>query len=329
MTRIKPEFAHYLAMFGLQVAYYSAVTKIKTVKPNQTRVVEAMGLKFNGPFGLAAGFDKNARWIKPLRDLGFSHVEIGTVTALPQPGNPRPRLFRLPADRALINRMGFNNDGAQVIATRIKHLRITNPFGLPIIGANIGKSRAVEVEDAAEDYRASAKALAPYADYLAVNVSSPNTPGLRSLQSVQALKPILEAVKEESLGKPILVKIAPDLADEDIVAVANLVLEMGLDGVIATNTTISREGLVTPAAVVEAAGAGGLSGAPLHDRSLEVLHLLRPVLQGKATIISVGGIETAAEAQARLDAGATLVQGYTGFVYHGPLWARRINRALK
>lgn len=316
-------------MFGLELAYYSAITKIRTVKPSQTRQVEALGHTFNGPFGLAAGFDKNARWIKPLRDLGFSHVEIGTVTALPQPGNPRPRLFRLPADRALVNRMGFNNEGAEVIATRIKHLRITNPFGLPIIGANIGKSRAVEVEDAADDYRASAKALAPYADYLAVNVSSPNTPGLRSLQSVEALKPILEAVKDESLGKPILVKIAPDLADEDIIAVANLVLEMKLDGVIATNTTISRDGLVTPTEVVEAAGNGGLSGAPLHDRSLAVLHLLRPVLQGKATIISVGGIETAAQAGARLDAGATLVQGYTGFVYHGPLWARRINRALK
>lgn len=329
LTKIKPEFAHYLAMFGLQVAYFTAITKIKTVKPNQTKVVEAMGLKFNGPFGLAAGFDKNALWIKPLRDLGFSHIEIGTVTAMPQPGNPRPRLFRLPADRALVNRMGFNNDGVQAIATRIKHVRITNPFGLPIIGANIGKSRAVEVEDAAGDYRTSARALAPYADYLAVNVSSPNTPGLRSLQSVDALTPILAAVKEEALGKPILVKIAPDLADEDIIAVANLVLEMGLDGVIATNTTISREGLVTSAEVVEAAGAGGLSGAPLHDRSLEVLHLLRPVLQGKATIISVGGIETAAQAQARLDAGATLVQGYTGFVYQGPLWARRINRALK
>jgi len=329
LTKIKPEFAHYLAMFGLQVAYFSAITKIRTVKPSQTKVVEAMGLKFNGPFGLAAGFDKNAMWIKPLRDLGFSHIEIGTVTAMPQPGNPRPRLFRLPADRALVNRMGFNNDGAQAIATRIKHVRITNPFGLPIIGANIGKSRAVDVEDAAGDYRTSAKALAPYADYLAVNVSSPNTPGLRSLQSVEALSPILEAVKEEALGKPILVKIAPDLADEDIIAVASLVLEMGLDGVIATNTTISREGLVTPAEVVEGAGAGGLSGAPLHDRSLEVLHLLRPILQGKATIISVGGIETAAQAQARLDAGATLVQGYTGFVYQGPLWARRINRALK
>ena len=316
-------------MFALQFAYFTAFTKIKCVKPSQTRVVEAMGLKFNGPFGLAAGFDKNARWIKPLRDLGFSHIEIGTVTALPQPGNPRPRLFRLPADRALVNRMGFNNDGAEVIATRIKHLRITNPFGLPIIGANIGKSRAVEVEDAADDYRASARALAPYADYLAVNVSSPNTPGLRSLQSVEALKPILEAVKAESLAKPILVKIAPDLADEDIVAVANLVIEMGLDGVIATNTTISREGLATSTEVVEATGAGGLSGAPLHDRSLAVLHLLRPVLLGKATIISVGGIETAEQAQARLDAGATLVQGYTGFVYHGPLWARRVNRALK
>jgi len=329
LTKIKPEPAHYLAMFALQIAYYTAFTKINRVKPSQTRVVEAMGLKFKGPFGLAAGFDKNARWIKPLRDLGFSHVEIGTVTALPQPGNPRPRLFRLPSDRALVNRMGFNNDGAEAIATRIKHLRITNPFGLPIIGANIGKSRAVEVEDAADDYRSSARALAPHADYLAVNVSSPNTPGLRSLQSVEALKPILEAVKEEALGKPILVKIAPDLADEDVQAVAVLVLEMGLDGVIATNTTISREGLATPAEVVEAAGAGGLSGAPLNDRSLEVLHLLRPVLQGKATIISVGGIETAEQAQARLDAGATLVQGYTGFVYEGPLWARRMNRALK
>jgi dihydroorotate dehydrogenase len=266
--------------------------------------------------------------IRALGDLGFSHVEIGTVTALAQPGNEKPRLFRLAEDRALINRMGFNNEGAEAVASRLGALRARYGSKLPIIGVNIGKSKVTPVEQAAEDYRTSAKLLAPFADYLAVNVSSPNTPGLRSLQEVSALRPILQAVLEESLGLPVLVKIAPDLADEDILAVADLALELGLAGVIATNTTISREGLKTSASKVEAIGAGGLSGAPLKTRSLAVLKLLAGHLNGRLAIISVGGIETAAEARERLAAGATLVQGYSGFIYEGPLWARRINRGI-
>jgi dihydroorotate dehydrogenase len=274
---------------------------------------------------LAAGFDKNAIAIRALGELGFSHVEIGTVTALAQEGNEAPRLFRLKADRALINRMGFNNDGAEVIAKRLEKLRSTNQK-LPIIGINIGKSRLVEVEDAVGDYETSAKLLAPWADYLAVNVSSPNTPGLRSLQSIEALRPILEAVIKQSQGKPVLVKIAPDLADEDVLDISKLAKQLGLEGIIATNTTISRSGLKTDQAAVEAMGAGGLSGAPLNSRSLEVLRLLRKAVGTDMAIISVGGIETKEQVQERIKAGATLVQGYTGFIYFGPLWARKLNR---
>lgn len=313
---------------GLRIGKPLGITRIGAVKPEQTKKVTAFGLEFAGPFGLAAGFDKNAVAVRALGDLGFSHIEIGTVTALAQPGNDKPRLFRLPADRALINRMGFNNDGAEAVAARLGELRARYGSNLPIIGVNIGKSKVTPVEAAAEDYRTSARLLAPFADYMAVNVSSPNTPGLRSLQDVVALRPILQAVIEESLGLPVLVKIAPDLADEDIIAVADLALELGLAGVIATNTTISRDGLKTPAEKVAAMGAGGLSGAPLKARSLEVLDLLASHLAGRIAIVSVGGIETAAEARERLERGATLVQGYSGFIYEGPLWARRVNRGI-
>jgi dihydroorotate dehydrogenase len=224
--------------------------------------------------------------------------------------------------------MGFNNQGAEVVAKRLERLRTKHGSRLPIIGVNIGKSRVVEVEDAVDDYRISARLLSQHADYVAVNVSSPNTPGLRSLQSVESLRPILLAVQEEAAGKPILVKIAPDLADEDVVAVADLALELGLAGVIATNTTISREGLIADPKKVAEIGAGGLSGAPLKRRSIEVLEILAKRLAGKADIISVGGIETGEEARERLDSGATLVQGYSGFVYAGPFWARSINKYL-
>jgi dihydroorotate dehydrogenase len=287
-----------------------------------------MGLNFSGAFGVAAGFDKHAILVRALGDLGFSHVEIGTVTAKPQPGNPKPRLFRLVPDRALINRMGFNNEGADAIAVRLERLRKRHGAKLPVIGVNIGKSKVTEVENAVDDYRYSAKKLAPFADYLAVNVSSPNTPGLRSLQDVAALRPILVAVIEESMGKPVLVKIAPDLADEDVVAVAELSNELQLAGVISTNTTVGRTGLTAPEAAISAIGEGGLSGAPLKSRSIEVLKLLKASLASNQVIVSVGGIETADEAQERLDLGATLVQGYTGFVYAGPFWARKINRLL-
>lgn len=327
-AKLDPEFAHHIGMFGIRFAGAIGLTKLARLESTGRGAVQAFGLHFDAPFGVAAGFDKNAVAIKALGDLGFSHVEIGTVTAIAQTGNEKPRLFRLIQDRALINRMGFNNQGAEVVAKRLAKLRKNSAGKLPIIGVNIGKSRVVEVENAVEDYRLSSRLLAPFADYIAVNVSSPNTPGLRSLQSVEALRPILQAVQNEAGGKPVLVKIAPDLVDEDVLAVADLTLEMGLAGVIATNTTISRAGLTTDASAVEAIGAGGLSGAPLKARSIEVLKLLVGRLAGKAAVISVGGIETAAEARERIDLGATLVQGYSGFIYEGPLWARRINREL-
>ncbi|MFM2351880.1 MAG: hypothetical protein RL096_361, partial [Actinomycetota bacterium] len=244
-AKLDPEFAHHIGMFGIRFAGAMGLTKLGRLRSTGRGAVQAFGLHFDAPFGVAAGFDKNAVAIKALGDLGFSHVEIGTVTAIAQTGNEKPRLFRLIQDRALINRMGFNNQGAEVVAKRLEKLRKNAAGKLPIIGVNIGKSRVVEVENAVEDYRQSARLLAPLADYIAVNVSSPNTPGLRSLQSVEALRPILKAVQDEAGGKPVLVKIAPDLVDEDVLAVADLALEMGLAGVIATNTTISRGGLNT------------------------------------------------------------------------------------
>lgn len=328
-TKLDAEFAHHIGMFGLRAAQKLGLTKLASVmvKAKPEIATRAFGLNFNSPFGMAAGFDKNAVAIQALGDLGFSHVEIGTVTAIAQPGNPKPRLFRLVSDRALINRMGFNNDGAEVVANRLAKLKASGRK-LPIIGVNIGKSKVVDVAEAANDYRASARLLAPHCDYLAVNVSSPNTPGLRSLQSIEALEPILSAVIEESKGKPVLVKIAPDLNDADVLAVADLALRMGLGGIIATNTTISRSNLRANQSQVEAMGAGGLSGAPLKDRSLEVLNLLSTRIGDKCAIVSVGGVESAAEVRERLDAGATLVQGYTGFIYNGPGWALKINREL-
>ncbi|CAB4679822.1 MAG: quinone-dependent dihydroorotate dehydrogenase [Actinobacteria bacterium] len=323
LSRLDPEDAHHLGMFAIRLASSLRLTKL--LPKIRSASVSAFGLTFNAPFGLAAGFDKNAIAVRALGELGFSHVEVGTVTAIPQDGNETPRLFRLKADRALINRMGFNNDGAVVVAKRLEKLRASKQK-LPIIGVNIGKSRVVEVEDAVSDYETSARLLAPFADYLAVNVSSPNTPGLRSLQSVEALKPILEAVLAQAKGKPVLVKIAPDLADDDVVAVANLAKKLGLAGVIATNTTISRAGLKTASPKVEAMGAGGLSGAPVNARSLEVLRLLKKTLGDDLAIVSVGGVETKEQVLERMKAGATLVQGYTGFIYFGPLWARKLNR---
>lgn len=322
LSRLDPEFAHHLGMFAIRLASSLKLTKL--LPKLRSKTVEVMGLSFDGPFGLAAGFDKNAIAVRALGELGFSHVEIGTVTAIAQPGNPKPRLFRLKADRALINRMGFNNDGAEVVAARLRNLRNSGAV-LPVLGVNIGKSKVVELEDAVQDYRTSARLLAPYADYVAVNVSSPNTPGLRALQETKALKPILEAVLTETKGKPVLVKIAPDLLDEDILEVCKLAVSLKLAGVIATNTTIQRAGLVTDQERVTAMCSGGLSGAPLNDRSLEVLRLIRKNFGASLTVISVGGIENRQQVDQRLKAGADLVQGYTGFVYFGPLWARKLN----
>ena len=327
-------FRHGLTRVDAEVAHHAGLRAIRVARPVLGRVplpgspVGAMGLTFPNRLGLAAGFDKNAVGIDALAALGFGHVEIGTVTALAQPGNPKPRLFRLPEDRAVVNRMGFNNDGAEVVARR---LAARGRRSGPVLGVNIGKSKLVPEDDqdaVVGDYERSARLLAPYADYLVVNVSSPNTPGLRDLQAVEKLEPILSRVQDVAGEVPLLVKIAPDLSDDDVLAVADLATTLGLAGVIATNTTISRDGLVTDPERVEELGAGGLSGAPLTHRATEVMRLLRDRVGPDLCLVGVGGISTPDDARARVDAGATLVQAYTGFVYGGPLWPRRIARAL-
>jgi len=331
LTRIDPERAHHGAFASIRVA-----RPVLSPLPKRAAPVEAMGLTFAHPLGLAAGFDKNAVGIDALAALGFGHVEIGTVTGEPQPGNPRPRLFRLPADRAVVNRMGFNNDGAEAVARRLgeRAERLARSGRRrPVLGVNIGKTKVVPEEAAIGDYEKSSRLLAPYADYLVVNVSSPNTPGLRDLQAVEKLEPLLRAVRRRAddvtaTRVPLLVKIAPDLSDDDVLAVADLALTLGLDGIIATNTTISRDGLATDAATVERIGAGGLSGKPLTARSLDVLRLLKGRVGDRLTLVGVGGITTVDDARARLDAGATLLQGYTAFIYEGPGWPRRMVRGL-
>lgn len=305
--------------------------------PPASLQTQALGLTFPTPFGLAAGFDKEGTGIAALANLGFGHVEVGTITGAAQPGNPAPRLFRLVQDRAVVNRMGFNNDGAAAVAPRLVQalaaLAKNYATVRPVVGVNIGKTKSVELDDALSDYLLSARTLAPSADYLVVNVSSPNTPGLRLLQDVQTLRPLLTGVRQaanDAAGRhvPLLVKIAPDLADEDLAQVAELALELKLDGIICTNTTIGRQGLSTPESEVAEKGAGGLSGAPLKARSLAVLRQLKAIVGDRLALVSVGGVETAAEVQERLDAGAALVQGYTAFLYEGPFWAARINREL-
>lgn len=328
LTRMDPESAHHAAMVVIRLAGippFSWAARALT-RPAQALATEVMGLAFESPFGVAAGFDKDALAVRGLSALGFGHVEVGTVTAIPQAGNPRPRLFRLVPDRAVVNRMGFNNHGADAAARRLRvlHRRARRV----VIGVNIGKSRVVDVADATADYVHSATLLAPLADYLVVNVSSPNTPGLRGLQAVETLRPLLEAVRAAAGSTPLLVKIAPDLPDDEITAIAGLAVDVGLDGLIATNTTITRAGLVTDAQIVAAAGEGGLSGAPLKARALEVLSIVRSVVPREFAVVSVGGVETAADVRERLAAGADLVQGYTAFLYRGPLWARQINRGL-
>lgn len=325
-SRFDPETAHHLGVVLIKFLGATGLADLARLGSNPGHV-KVMGLEFNGPFGMAAGFDKNAEMVKELGQLGFSHVEIGTVTAHAQDGNPKPRLFRLKKDLSLINRMGFNNEGADAVSKRLEKLR-SSGAKLPIIGVNIGKSKITELEDAVSDYEYSAEKLAPFADYIAVNVSSPNTPGLRSLQAIDQLEPILRAVIAKASSRPVLVKIAPDLADEDVLSVAALATKLSLAGVIATNTTVSRAGLRTDSQRVSAMGAGGLSGPILKERSLEVLKLLRANLPSEIVIISVGGVFSLTDVSQRLELGASLVQGYTGFVYEGPLWARKINRGL-
>ena len=281
---------------------------------------ELFGVRFPAPLGLAAGFDKNATAVDAWGAIGFGYAELGTVTPKPQPGNPAPRLFRLPKDKAILNRMGFNNEGALDAAQRLKAKRSSD-----VIGINIGKNKTQQ--DAVADYRAGATVLGPLADYLVVNVSSPNTPGLRDLQAVEELRPILQVVVEAT-DTPVLVKIAPDLSDEDVDAVADLALDLGLAGIVATNTTISRDGLSTPSDEVAEMGAGGISGAPLADRALEVLTRLHNRVGDQLVLISVGGIMTPEQAWERITAGASLLQGYTPFIYGGPGWIRGVHQGV-
>ena len=327
---IDAERAHHLAFGLLRLAMWIPgvpvlLSRLLAARSTPTLRTEALGRTFPHPVGLAAGFDKDAVGYHALGTLGFAFVEVGTLTGQGQTGNPKPRLFRLPRDRALLNRMGFNNGGSAGAVARLAGPREV------IVGVNIGKTKVVSEADAAEDYALSTERLAKLADYFVVNVSSPNTPGLRDLQAVDKLRPLLRAVQgamPERDAPPLLVKIAPDLADEDIDAVADLALELGLDGIIATNTTISREGLATAPAEVTRLGNGGLSGAPLRRRSLDVLRRLRRRLGPEMLLVSVGGIDSAEVAWERIRAGATLVQIYTAFVYEGPGLPGRVAKGL-
>ena len=319
-----PERIHHLVFGALRAATATGAARrglSRNLAPHDPILASSVfGVRFPGPLGLAAGFDKDGLGLNTWGALGFGYAEIGTVTPRPQPGNPEPRLFRLAQDRALLNRMGFNNDGAGQLALRLARHAPTVP-----IGVNIGKSKTTPAEDAASDYAACARLLGPLASYLVVNVSSPNTPGLRDLQAIETLRPILAAVQAET-STPVLVKIAPDLSDDDVDAVADLAVELGLAGIVATNTTVSRAGLWTPGA--QDLGPGGVSGPPVAARALAVLRRLYARAGDRLVLIGVGGIETADDAWTRILAGASLVQGYTGFVYGGGLWAKQIHDGI-
>lgn len=326
------EWAHLLAFWLLRTCHslplVGAWLRARFGLHDDRVKVRALGLELPSPVVLAAGFDKEALGYAALLDIGFGAVEVGTITARPQAGNPRPRLFRLPRDRALLNRMGFNNCGAEAASRRLQRSRAG------VVGVNIGKTKAVPDEAAIADYVASVTRLAPLADYLVVNVSSPNTPGLRALQATERLRPLLLSVKQamhdvcRGAPPPLLVKIAPDLLDAEIVEIADLCMEIGIHGIVATNTTISRGGLSTPAPTVDALGAGGISGAPLRARAMEVLRLLRQRAGDRLTLVAAGGIESVDHAWERLMAGASLVQVYTAFVYDGPELPRRLALGL-
>lgn len=296
-------------------------------KQNNSLKRKVFGLEFDNPVGLAAGFDKDALLYNELSNFGFGFVEIGTLTPKPQEGNPKKRLFRLKKDKAIINRMGFNNQGVESAVKRLRN-RKTNI----IIGGNIGKNKVTPNEEATDDYMKCFKALFDYVDYFVVNVSSPNTPNLRALQEkeplTQLLKTLQSANQKKANPKPILLKIAPDLNQDQLNDIIDIVKDASIDGIIATNTTIAREPLVTPKETVEAIGNGGLSGKPLTDRSTEVIRFLHQNSGGSIPIIGVGGIHSADDALKKLEAGASLVQLYTGFIYEGPALVKAINKAL-
>jgi dihydroorotate dehydrogenase len=331
---VPPSAAHALALAALGPVEHSpalcALVRRAVSAPSDHRIeVRAMGLTFPSPLGLAGGFDKNARRPRALASLGFGHLELGTVTAQAQRENPRPNLFRLPADHALINRLGFPNEGARAVAARTFAVR---PLVRVPIGVSIGKSRAVPVADlgaVVADYVASFECVRAAADFVVVNVSSPNTVGLRALQARHHMRELLSALRARSgSGGRLLVKIAPDLGDEELEDLLSVVAETGVAGVVATNTTIGRAGLLTDAEQVRAMGAGGLSGPPLRSRAKDVVRRVRARLGREVVIIGVGGVETAEDAVALIRAGANLVQMYTGFVYGGPLAPARIAREI-
>jgi len=328
---IDAEQAHHLGVRALsfvgQFTWVSGVMR-RLLRPNDPRLeVHALGLTFANPLGVAAGLDKYVECFDPLGDIGFGHVEVGTVTARGQKGNEGRRLGRLIEDRALHNRMGFPNPGAVIAAERLGARA-----GHTVIGANIGKTMDVELADAAEDYATAVRLLAPVCDYIVLNVSSPNTPGLRSMQAVDELRELIEVVRamlrETSHERPLLVKIGPDLANGEIDAIADLAVEMGLEGIVAVNTTVDTSVLQHAPEGKLAQNLGGISGAPLKHRALEVLQLIRDRVGDELVLISVGGIEDVDDAWERIAAGATLLQAHTGFVYGGPLWPRRVNRQL-
>jgi len=318
---LPPEAAHRWTMAALRVfsilPFGPAVVKFFSGKVPYSEPLVVSGLAFPNPVGLAAGLDKDAEAVAALGALGFGFVEVGTLTPKPQPGNPQPRLFRLPKDRGLINRMGFNNHGVVAAAQRLKN----RPAGL-VVGGNIGKNKDTPNELAAQDYVLSLRALHPVVDFFTVNISSPNTPGLRALQSLEPLRELMREVLEErdrhQPRRPVWVKLAPDLTNEELVDTAQLIVSAGADGIIATNTTLSRSGLGTDPLKVEQMGAGGLSGAPLRQRSTDVIRVLRGAVGPDFPLIAVGGVLSGQDAREKKEAGATLVQVYTGLIYEGP-----------
>jgi dihydroorotate dehydrogenase len=329
---LSPERAHGLTLWlfetALRIPLLSSWLRSAFFLEDSRLEREVFGIRFRNPVGLAAGFDKNGKHIKAMASLGFGFLEIGTVTPKPQDGNPKPRLFRLPADEALINRMGFNNDGTD---TLVQQLQQPRPPGI-VIGGNIGKNKNTPNEDAGKDYSICFDALFPFVDYFVVNVSSPNTPGLRELQEKAPLKALLQDLqarnRQQAAPKPILLKIAPDLSEEQLDDIMEIVQETRLAGIIATNTTISREGLQTPQAGVADMGAGGLSGKPLRARSTEVIRYLHQRSEGKIPIIGVGGIAGPADALEKLEAGASLVQVYSSLVFEGPGLIKKIKQGI-
>ncbi len=329
------EKVHYAAMntlrFFCKFSFIKAWLK-KNFQPNSSSPIKAFGLDFSNPIGLGAGFDKNARYLEELSVLGFGFVEIGTVTPQPQTGNEQPRLFRLPKDKALINRMGFNNDGASVIAQSLSKWHANNPHSSLIVGGNIGKNKSTPNEDAWKDYLICFETLYTQVDYFVVNVSSPNTPGLRALQEKDSLLSIFSALHQSRTGqskwKPILLKIAPDLNKEQVDEILALAPVIQLDGIIVSNTTVGRNALATDPKKVQQIGPGGLSGWPLQQTSTQLIQYVYTQTKGQLPIIGSGGIFTGKDAFEKLNAGATLVQVWTGFVYEGPGIVKKINRWL-